>query len=307
MSRRTGWALGAVVVVAAVVFVPPVRAAWLGFFDALRIARPQSVSVNIPSFTGPTANRQLENIVGSMVAETASVTLDEPEQAASGAGAAGRLAGFAPQLPRARTDAPRLTVVGAHAVTMTVKLSQLTTILTEAGVPRRDLPRDLEGATVRVRTPRAIRAEYGHCPQPAPQTLQSQLQGPPPPSADNSDCVILTEGPATTVDAPAGLDLEQLVGIALELSGMSPVQARAFRTTLDWKALLGLAIPRFVRSYQSADLGGAPAVLLGTAFRRGPTYVLIWTRAGMAYSLAGYGSAGDAVPLAASIAPGARP
>jgi hypothetical protein len=301
------WPAAVTAVAAVIVFVPPARGAWLRFFDSLRIARPERVSVNVPSFTGPGANRQLQNIVASMVADTASVILDEKEQPAPGAAAAARLAGFPPRLPAERKDAPQLTVVGAHEVTMTVGLSQLSTILMEAGVGAgaRALPRTLDGAKVTIRTPRAVRAEYGHCPQPETPTLQSQLQGQSAPAAaDYSDCVALTEGPPTTVEAPPDLDLRQLVGIALELAGMSPAQSREFRDTLDWKSLFGLAVPRFIRSYQTVDVGGSPGALLGTAFRRGPTYELIWTSGGMVYSLVGYGSSGDALPIARSLSAG---
>ncbi len=290
--------------VAVIAFVPPARGLWLRFFDSLRIARPQRASVNVPSFTGPGANRQLEHIVGTMVAETATVTLDEPDQPAAGAAAAARLAGFAPRLPAGRRDAPKLTVVGAHEVTMTVSFSQLSTILAEAGVGSRGLPRSLDGAPVAIRTPRAVRAEYGSCPRPETPTLQSQLQGRPSPPPDFGDCVVLTEGPPTAVQAPPALDLRELVGIALELAGMSPAQSREFRGTLDWRALFGLSVPRFIRSYRTVDVGGAPGALLGTAFRRGPTWELVWTGGGMVYALVGYGSSSDALPLARSIGAG---
>jgi hypothetical protein len=159
----------------------------------------------------------------------------------------------------------------------------------------------LSGAKVTIRTPRSIRAQYGNCPAPVANTLQNQINGPPPPTADNGNCVILTEGPAVTADVPAGLDVDQLIEIGLELSGMSPTQTQAFQRTFDWKSTLGLTMPRFMRSYDSVTVAGVRGMLVNTAGRRGPTYSLIWAKDGMVYSLVGFGTSADAVPLANSI------
>jgi hypothetical protein len=270
------------------------------FFSSLRIAKPQPVSVNIPSFAGPSATHGLLALVSGMIAETSSVTLDEPDRAVPDAATASRIAGFAAALPRERRDRATLIVTGAHAVTLAVNRAQLRTIFAEAGVAGIDVAPALNGAVVTIKTPRSIRAQYGHCPAPVVNSLQNQLQGPPPPSADNGDCVVLSESPAAMVDVPPSLDLAPLVVVALELSGMSPNETQAFQRTVDSRSALTLSLPRFLRSYDSVDVGGAKGMLLNTAGRRGPTYVLIWVRNGLAYSLSGYGSAADAAPLAKS-------
>ena len=184
---------------------------------------------------------------------------------------------------------------------MRVNRPQLLTILREAGKQDVVVPEGVNGAPVTVRTPRGVRAQYGHCPLPVPATIQGQIQGPPPASTGNGDCIVLTERPATTVDAPPGLDPALLVGIGLELSGMSPNQALAFQRAFDWRSTLSVSLPRFIRSYDSVTVAGAPGVLFGMGFRRGPSYQLIWARQGVVYSLVGYGSSADALPLASSL------
>ena len=299
--RRWGAALLVALVAAFLAFTAPGRGVAQRFWSSLRIAKPQSVSVNVPSFSGPNANRQLQDAIGPMLADTVAVTLDEPDQSASGAEGAGRLAGFAAQLPRTRSDVPTLAVLGARATAATVHPSQLRTILREAGQPAAVLPPTLNGGILTIRTPRAIRAQYGHCPPPVANTLQGQIQGPPPPSTDYGDCLVLTERPPTSASVPAGLDMPRLVAIALELAGMSPNQTLDFQKTFDWRSTLSLTVPRFIRSYSMVDIGGTRGMLLNTGGRRGPTYVLIWAQGGLVYSLAGYGSSGDAAPLAAAM------
>jgi hypothetical protein len=143
--------------------------------------------------------------------------------------------------------------------------------------------------------------EYGNCPTPTANTLQAQIQGPPPPSVENSSCVILTETPRASVELPSGLDTAAVITIALELSGMSPNQARDFRQLFDWPAAVTIAPPRLIRSYELVQLPGARAMLMITGGRRGPTYLLAWVKQGIVHSLSGYGSAADARPLAESI------
>jgi hypothetical protein len=302
-AGRSGqwWAIATVAVIAAfLALTAPGRGLAERFFGSLRIARPQPVTVNIPTFAGPTATRQLQDVIGPMITDTVAATLSEPDQAAASAEAARRIAGFAPELPRTRKDPPTLIVTGARTIAMTVHAGQLRTILREAGKPAAALPPTLDGAVVTVRTPRAVRAQYGHCPAPVANTLQGQIQGPPPPSTDNGDCVVLVEQPRAAASVPAGLDMAQLVEIALELAGMSPNQAQDFQRTFDWESSLGLSVPRFVRSYEMVNVGGVRGMLLNTGGRRGPSYVLIWAKRGIVYSLAGYGSSGDAVPLASA-------
>jgi hypothetical protein len=173
-------------------------------------------------------------------------------------------------------------------------------MLDEAGRSHVILPRNTEGSVVSVQDSKAIRVEYGNCPQPD-NTLQGQITGPPPPSTDTSNCLVLLESPDASIHVPDGIDLQPLVEIGLQLSGMNPKQTEDFLNTFDWKKSLGLALPRFVRSYELVDVKGAKGMLLSTAGRRGPTYGLIWTRNGMIYSLTGYGNTGEAIPLAESI------
>ena len=271
------------------------------FFGALRIAKPASVNVNIPSFSGASAGRQLQDIVSGILAEKVNVTLEEPERPVAGVAAASTLAGFPARLPRVPH---RCADAQCHRRAFDpgqVNRALLKTIFTEAGLPKVTVPESVDGATVTVSAPRAIRAQYGNCPVPVANTLQNQIQGPPPPSTDNGNCVILIESSIVSADVPPALDTRLLVEIALEIAGMSPDQAQTFQKLFDWKTALSLSMPRGTRSYQTVTVDGVQGMLVNTAGRRGPTWALIWAKNGMVYSLVGYGSSADAVPLASSI------
>jgi hypothetical protein len=302
-STNRAWLLVPVVAILAVAslsFSAAARSAGARFFDSLRIAAPARVHIGVSAAAGSNGNRSLQQVVSDMAADKASVTTDEADQAAPNLDAASQMAGFAAQLPRLRKDPPKLFVLGAHTVQISVDRNRLQTILREAGRSDVLLAPVVDGAVVAVQDPRAIRSQYGNCPVPD-NSLQGQIAGPPPASTDNSDCLVLFESPSVAVTAPPSLDVEPLVEIGLELSGMTPKQAQGFLQTFDWKSTLGLAMPRFVRSYTLVEVNGAKGMLLGTAGRRGPTYVLIWTKNGMVYSLTGHGNPGDAIPMANSV------
>ena len=127
------------------------------------------------------------------------------------------------------------------------------------------------------------------------------MQGPPPPATDYGDCVILVQRPKVTIAGPAPLDVPRLLGIALELAGMSPNQTVAFQSRFDAPTALALTLPRFMRSYDTLSVNGARAMQFNMAGRRGPTYAVAWTRDGLVYLLSGYGNPAAAANLAGSV------
>jgi hypothetical protein len=270
------------------------------FIASLRIAKPKAVTPGVSAPSATSAGQQIQALIGSMVGETTSVALNEADKPVSSADSATRLAGFTARLLRARSDAPSITVIGAHSMNAKVNRAQLLTILAEAGRRDAQVPGSVDGRVLGTQTARAIRVQYGNCPAPVANTIQNQINGPPPPSTDNANCVLFTQTPATSAVVPPGLDIGELATIALELSGMSPNQTRDFQHVFDLKSTLSMSLPRAIRSYDAVQINGQPGMLITTGGRRGPTYQLMWASGGTVFTLAGYGSSGDAVPLASS-------
>jgi hypothetical protein len=269
------------------------------FFDSLREQKVQAVNVDLSNFVGPNANPSLHQMLTQMISDKVVVNVNENEQGAASPTVATQLAGFPVQLLSKRKDAPELAVAGAHAFDMTVDRARLQEILKEAGRPDLVLPQSVDGAKLSVRIARTVRARYGHCP--GPPSATANVATPTPATTQYSDCVVLTQGPSPVVDVPAGLDIPQLAQIGLELAGMTPAQAQEFLHTVDWKATLGLSIPRFMRSYTAVHVNGVQGTLLNMAGRRGPSYTLVWAKNGMVYGLTGFGDSGEAVALADSL------
>jgi hypothetical protein len=269
------------------------------FLASLRIARPKTVTANAPA---PGGARRLNEVTIGIMAETTAVATTEEDRAAPTADSAGRVVGFHVKVLHARPDAPLVSVLGAQTVGARMNRGQLTTLLAEAG--RRGagarVDPSIDGASITLTVPRGVRVQYGNCPAPIANTLQNQIQGPPPPSTDNGNCVILAELPIATSTAPAALDTTAVLEISLELLGMSPNQARDFQHLFGWRAAVAMSPPRFMRSYEVVPVGDHQGMLMITGGRRGPTYMLAWLADGLVYTLTGYGSSADALSLANS-------
>lgn len=302
-SRSKGalWLTIGVAVVAVLVLTRPGRAGTYRFLASLRIERPKRVTA---AFSMPAVSRhgrRMQDLVARMVTGTVDVSRAEPDQGVASVASAATAAGFTPLLAPAGHGAPTLALLGARTITMKVQRDQLATILREAGEPA-TVPDSLDGTRITMQTPRGIEARYGDCPVRTDTTLQGQLQGPPPTTAANRDCIVLIERPEVSAALPPGLDLGRLIDIALEVSGMSPDNARKLRGTFDSKATLSLDLPRFVRSHDFVEVRGVRGVLMNQGWRRGPAYTLVWADHGRIYAMSGYGAASEAVPLADSLA-----
>jgi hypothetical protein len=299
---RNRWSVWlAVAIVAAAACTPPGRSLGRRFFASLRLAKPQPVSANPAAVPVTSSNRQLQDAIGAMVSSKVNVPTDEADRPVPSVEAARQLAGFAVQLPRARHDSATVSVLGERTIETTVDRNEVQTILMEAGQTRGTVPASVQGAPLSIRVLRAVRVQYGNCPLPAANTIQGQINGPPPPSTDNGDCLALIEGRRAEAAVPAGLALSQLVDVALQLSGMSPNQTRAMQGLLDPPSAIVLSLPRGMRSYDMVSVHGSPAMLINTGGRRGPTWALVWTKNDMVFQLAGYGASSDAVAIAESV------
>jgi hypothetical protein len=197
-----------------------------------------------------------------------------------------------------RSDAPKIAVQGEGAFQITLNRDRLQGILDEFGRSDLQLPSSIDGALVAVHIPKAVRAVYGQCPQPREGDSPK-----PAPATDLAGCVVLAEVPSPTVSVPPELNVQQLATLALQAAGMSAQDAQTFCDTVDWTSTLVLPIPRDAGSYETTSVDGVQGTLItlrGWAHGM-PGYSLLWVKSGIIYSLTGFGSADQAVPLAESL------
>lgn len=289
---RFVWAMSAAAAVlfAALAF-PTARGMAQRLLATLRIEKVQTVRLDLSTLNG---NHTLQEMLEKMISDKVVVTADEKPQEAANVASASKLAGFEVRLLSGRADSATFHVEGQHAFHMAIDRERLQDALDQAGRADLILPATLEGATVSVQIPRSVETRYGNCPR------EHGDEGKQSPAATN-DCVFLVQAPSPIINVPSDLNLQQLAETALQVSGMSPVQARQFCQAIDWKSTLILPVPRFVNSYENVDVNGAQGTLMHTSARRGPAYMLIWVKSGIIYVLSGSGAPDKAVELANSL------
>jgi len=293
-KRRPVWVAGIVTLLLAVFLTfPAARGLAQRLLETLRVEKVQPVSLDTSLLEG---NRTVQQMIEKMVSDKVVVTMDEKEQPVGNVADANQLAGFKVLLLNGRTDSPQLTIEGQHAINMTVDRARLQDIFNQAGRPDLVLPPSVDGAMVAVQVPRAVRAQYGSCPQRNGAAEKDSRE-----ARDFNNCVVLLQGPSPIVSVPSDLNIEQLAEIGLQLAGMSSSQAKEFCHTINWKSTLVLPLPRYVQSYDVVDVNGVQGTLINHPGNRGPRYALIWVKNGMVYSLIGFGDSGEAVALADSL------
>jgi hypothetical protein len=264
----------------------------------LRVERVQTVNLDF----GPLANgasRQPLDALAKLMSENAVITTNEKESAADSRGAAAQTAGFPVRLLATRTDTPTFEVSGAHAFHLALDRSRLQDVLDQAGRSDLLLPATLDGATVSVQVPRAVAVKYGTCKREDRQSADSSASSATP----ANPCLILIQAPSPVINVPSDLNIQQLAEIGLQLAGWSPVKAREFCQSVDWKSTLVLPIPHTVQSYETVNINGVRGTLMHfpDSNNQRPSFALIWVDGGVIYSLIGRGDPSSAVQLASSL------
>jgi hypothetical protein len=292
---RFAWAAAlAVAVLATSLMFPATRGFAQRLLATLRVERVQTINLDFSAMNTGVSSQPLE-MLAKMLSDNAVVTTNEKETRADSQAAATQAAGFPVRMLSLRTDEPTFSVSGAHAFHLTLDRSRLQDVLDQAGRPDLLLPATLDGATVSVEVPRAVALTYGNC--------KKGDQQDPGESPSTNPCLMVMQAPSPIINVPSDLNIQQLAEIGLQLAGWSPVKAREFCQTVDWKSTLVLPIPRTVQSYETVSIDGVRGTLMHfpESNPKRPSFALIWVDDGMIYSLIGKGESSSAVQLASSL------
>ena len=279
----------AVALILALVLAFPGTRALAG--QLLNLFRVQQVTVIPVDFTGLeqlTGDGTLGNQFSQLISQSIDMTQKpgEPEEAAN-ADEASQLAGFSVRLPQGK-DPSQIYVTGAAAFTLTVDRNKAQALLDEAGRSDLVLPDSIDGARISVKIPATASIGYGTCPK--PQMSESESEDSRIPGRRYPDCVILAQLPSPVVDAPADVDVAQLAQIGLEFTGMSPEEAAAFTSSVDWASTLVVPIPRNAAIYEQVTVDGVTGTLIQRPADDAPQYALLWVKDGIVYGISGLGT-----------------
>lgn len=293
---RPAWAVIAIVAVLAVAMTfEPVRAIANSFLGMFRVQQIQVVQVNpgaLPDQLG--SSSQFE----SMISQDVQFQKNGQEQVVASATEASSLAGFPVRLPQGLQGSLSLKVTPSGNATMKIDVQHLRALLAEIGRSDIQIPNIADGATITVQVPNGVQASYGDC-NFDPATVREPGQNPDTQSVPRlSNCTTLAQIPSPTVEAPPGLDMEQIGVAYLQVMGMSQQEAENFARNIDWTTTFVVPIPRYNTTSQQVTVDG----VTGTLIQRGTReFLLLWVKNGIVYALTGPGDANTALQIAGSL------
>jgi len=278
---------------------PQVRALATDFLGIFRVRQIAILPVDVSNLqrledVGPNLDLLLEKDAAYEIIGERQVVADAAE--------ASQVAGFDVRTPTEAPESMGIVVQpGAHG-TYTIDQPRVNAILRQMGAGDDLLLADeLDQALVDVEIPRSVAMGFGSCesrPVPAPE-------GNLTPVTDvyvGQDCMTFIQLTSPTVSTPNGFDLERYGEFFLELTGMSPEEARAFSQRIDWTSTLVVPIPIQEAEYSEVQVDGESATLVQSREGSdGSHYVLLWVKGEVIYAITGDGDAGPALALANSL------
>ncbi len=284
---RAAWiGLAVIVLLAGAFSIPSVRASAVQFLGIFRVQQVSVLPIDVSSLTKLTGNQALGQQIGQMV--SSAVTVDKQPgkaQPAADVAQASALAGFNVRLPSSASSQPQIEVQDGGAFHMVIDRAHAQAMLNEAGYSDLVLPASVDGAKISVEIPTGIAAGYGTCPT---ASTDPDITG----SAGRryAGCIMLLEMPSPTVNAPPDLDVSRLVELGLQLTGMSPDQAKAYAASIDWTSTLVIPIPSNAATYQQVAVDGVTGTLIQRPADDAPQYVLVWVKDGIIYAISALGT-----------------
>ncbi|WP_374687161.1 hypothetical protein [Promineifilum sp.] len=243
-----------VLIVAALVAFPSVRAAANDFLGLFRVQKFAPISVSPQQLAllerlGEEGLEPGEFVVTQELGEPQVV--DSPEAAAT-------TAGFAPKTLN-RAELIRTYVMDGGAGHLIVNLAGARAIVEAAGADPLLLPDSLDGARVDVTVYDSIGQLY-------------------------DTGVVLIQSPIPDVNYPADVDPTVLGEALLQVLGTEPAEARRIAQSIDWTSTLLLPVPQDLGTYREANVNGVTGVVL-EPFDPEAEAAVVWQQDGMVYMM----------------------
>ncbi|GAB4472107.1 MAG: anti-sigma factor [Anaerolineae bacterium] len=259
----------AVLVLAVLVAIPPVRALASDFLGLFRVE--QFTVVNFDPARMEEIGAALEE--GMYFGEQEILDeVEEPVQAAS-LEEAEALAGFPARTPAGQGEPRLIHVTDAGVVRFTPAVEDIRTVFKTLGLDPELMPASIDGQPFDFTIPATITTVYGDDP--------------------DSPAFILMQGPAPSAEVPEGVDMRALGEAMLQLLGKGPEEAARLAATIDWQTTLVLPIPMGVATSTEVQVDGTTGLAFqatenpfGDSGHVAPGgQVLLWQKDGILYVL----------------------
>lgn len=273
--------VAALVVLAALVAVPPLRGAASQFLDVFRVRKVVVVSFD-PSKAQSLQDYMKQVFGDAKMPETKPVAVADAAEASRLAGYPVLIPAYLPPEATGETGALLpFSVTAERQAEADVNLAAARAMLQAAGLPTDGLPADQETMRVSALIPAMVMQHYG--------------QG--------RAAVTVLQSASPEVNVPQGVDLRKLGEVGLRLLGLDQEKAQRLANSIDWATTLVIPIPANVASVREMTVRGNPGYLFNSARDAHDDYesVLFWQENGRLYAVTGILGDTEALHVAESL------
>ena len=280
-GRHIAFAAAAVVVLAALLAVPAVRASASQFLSLFRVSNFVAVQME-PSRLQRLETEQLG--IDKLIGDHVQVLADPgPPLAVGSLDEAAAAAGMSIAVPHWLPDGSTVvetSVMGERVVQITASATRLQQVMDALGITDLSAPAELDGQVVNVRVPPVVMVRYDH------GNRRSRL----------------FQARAPQVTLPTSVDLAELGEIGLRILGLSSTDARQFAQAIDWHSTLLVPIPPVVSSFRQITINGRPGIVLEhEPASQSPTTVVLWSTSDRVFGLVSIAGIQHALAMAESV------
>jgi hypothetical protein len=280
--RRALVAAAAVIVVAALISVPGVRASVAQFVSLFRVVNVVAVPVD-PNRLDRLKAEDLQ--IGSLIGEHVQVVQDPgaPVNVASfaDAEAAASMTLATPQWLPDNTQVIETAVMGERVMRVTADSLRLQQVMDALGINDLTVPAGLDGHVVNVRVPPVVMIRYDH---------------------QNGRRTRLFQARTPQLTLPDSIDVQALGEIGLRILGLPPAEATQFAQAIDWHTTLVVPVPPNASSFRQVDIGEHRGVLIQHQPRnQSPTTTIVWSTSERVFALVSIQHVAEAMAMASSV------
>jgi len=248
--------VAAAATIAALLWVPSVRASAAAFLARFRVTNFVAVQVDPRRLDALHSQLDMQQLIGDHVQVLSDpgppVRVGTVEEAAAAAGFAVRL----PQWLPPDSQIIEVSVVGEHAARVTADSTRLQQVMDALGIDDLHPPAGLDGQTAMIRVPPIVMVRYD----------------------DGKRRTRLFQSLAPEITLPPGVELSSLGEIGLRILGLTPQDAHHFAGAIDWHSTLLVPVPPTAQGFREVDVAGNPGILIEhTPPNESPTHLVLWS------------------------------
>ncbi|MDP2726652.1 MAG: hypothetical protein Q8P59_03840 [Dehalococcoidia bacterium] len=185
-------------------------------------------------------------------------------------------------IPGGLETTSKVSVTKEGRFSYTFDLQKAREYLASLGMGMVDLPATLNGATITATIPSQVMIEY-----------RSQTQ--------NGQSLVLSQGHSPVLEAPPGLDVEQLRRQLLSLPGLPPELAAQLQSIEDWQHTAVIPLPKDSANSKEVTVDGVKGLSIQASSDQG--HALLWEKGGVIYGMAGGLTPEELLATANSLSP----